>query len=68
MAKADDKYGLRISQTTIQAGYARLGDLVGTLDPELIQDKEQVKAIAQVKADLQKIEEIVTTNRKRIMD
>ena len=68
LAKADDKYGLRIAQTTIQAGYARLGDLVGTLDPELIQDKEQVKAIAQVKADLQKIEEVVTTNRKRIMD
>ena len=68
LAKADDKYGLRIAQTTIQSGYARLGDLVGTLDPELIQDKEQVKAIAQVKLELMKIEEVVTTNRKRLMD
>jgi len=68
LGKADDKYGLRVVQTTIQASYARLGELLSTLDTELVQDKEQLKAIDVVKGDLQQLELSVVANRKRIGD
>jgi len=57
LISGQDRLGLRLTLTGLRAGYARLSDVVNALDPELVQDKEQIQVVKAVRDDLQKIEE-----------
>jgi hypothetical protein len=63
-----DKYGVRLAVTGIQASYVKLTDWLSTLDSDLLQDREAIKAIAELRDELQKIEAELQTGKKAFDD
>ena len=68
LAKSRDRYGLRFVQTGILNAIARLRDVKDTLSSDLVQDKEQIKALQEVVDDLRKVDELAREERNKLGD
>lgn len=56
LVRGQDRYGVRLALTAVSAAGLRLREAFNALDPELVQDKEQIKAIQATTDELLKID------------
>ena len=66
LIRNQDRLGLRHALTGIAVGYARLDDAQKSLDPELVQDKQQLQVVKDTADGLRKVEETAQAEVKRL--
>lgn len=66
LGKQDDKFGVRLAVTHIEAAYARLGDLLLGLDSDFSEDKDKLLLVKRTMDALKVVEDIARGDQKRL--